>query len=357
MQVNSHVHPISCLPTSVPEHTQHCSKAQPHHRPQRLVAVMPMIDESEVDTSPQHKPASPGGWWNADSRGNSFISSPLHPSLIVAPLFAGQDRINAVPAPPASSHPDYQPMRPTPADLAQLELKIHHHMNSSFSSLTKLVNDKTDRMLDQLVRRLESLENKFEKDIKHAESQVTEVKAECTKLSEENKAVLNELDMMRNRVRGLDLKLELISGQIEENQCGGHCRQGSLGGSESRNRGCAEAGPRRSQDGIAPGSPGSNQQSQAQTSLHCSQGHRSSPLGTGRSVGSNKSVLAQTEGINSHPPDLKDHPAFTIGPSSHHLTFSETTSEESGSVVKNMLPLFQTPSFRDGGWYQQAYGQ
>lgn len=357
VQVNSHIHPISCLPTSVPVHTQHCSKTQPNHRPQRLVAVMPMIDESEVDTRPQLKPASPGGWWNADSRGNSFISSSLHPSLIVAPLFAGQDRTNAVPAPPASSHPDYQPLRPIPADLAQLELNIHHHINSGFGSLTKLFDDKTDRMLDQLVRRLKILENKFQMDIKNAESQLTEIKAECTKLNEENKAILKELDMMRNGVRGLDLKLELISGKVEENQCGGHCRPGSLGGSQSRNRCCAQAGPRRSQDKIAPGSPGSNQQSQTQTPLHCSQGHRSIPLGSGRSVGSNKSVLAQTEGINRHPPDLKNHPAFMIGPSSHPLTFTETTSEESGSVVENMLPLFQTPSFRDGGWYQQAYGQ
>lgn len=357
MQVNSHVHFIPYLPTSVPEHNQYRSKTQPHHRPQRLVAVMPMIDESKVDTRPQLQPTSPEVRWSADSRGNSFISSSLHPSLIVAPLFEGQDRINAVPAPPASSYPDYQPMKPTPADLAQLELNLHHHINSGFSSMTRLFSDKTDRILDQLGRRLEDLEKKVGKDIKIAESQVTEVKAECANLSQEHKTILKELDMMGNCVRGLDLKLELISGNIEETRCRDHCRQGSFSGSESQNSGCAQPVPRRSQDEIAHGSPRTDHQSQAQTSSHFSQGHRSSPLGAGRSVGSNKSVLAQTEGIDRQPPDLKDHPAFTSGQSTISLTDSETTSEESGSGVKNMLPLFQTPSFRDGGWYKQAYGQ
>lgn len=318
---------------------------------------MPMIDESEVNNCPQIQPASPGVWWNADSPGNSFISSSLHPSLIVAPLFAGQENINAVPAPPASSYPDYQPMRPTPADLAQLELNLHHHIDSVFSSMTKLFSDKTDRILDQLIGRLENLEKKVEKDIKMTEGQVTEVKAECANLSQEHKVILKELDVMRNCVRGLDLKLELISGNIEENRCRDHCRQGSLSGSESQNSGCAQAVPRRSQDRIAHESSGSDQRSQEQTSLLFSQGHRSSPLGAGRSVGSNKSVVAQTEEINRRPPDLKDHPAFTSGQSIDSLTFSETASEESGPVVKNMFPLFQTPSFRDGGWYKQAYGQ
>ena len=318
---------------------------------------MPMVDESEVNICPQIQPASRGVWWNADSRGNSFISSSLHPSLIIAPLFAGQENINAVPAPPASSYPDYQPMRPTPADLAQLELNLHHHIDSVFSSMAKLFSDKTDRILDQLIRRLENLEKKVDKDIKIAESQVTEVKFECANLSQEHKAILKELDVMKNYVRGFDLKLELISGNIEENRCRNHYRQGSLSDSESRNSGCAQAVPRRSQHSIAHEPSGSDQSSQEQTSFHFSQSHRSSPLSAGRSVGSNKSVVAQTEGTNRQPPDLKDHPAFRSGKSTSSLTFSETTSEESEPMVKNVFPLFQTPSFRDGGWYKQAYGQ
>ena len=318
---------------------------------------MPIIDEFETETSPRLQPTSPGDWWNTHSRGNSFTSSSLHPSLIVAPLFADQDRINAVPAPPASSHPDYQQMRSTPADLAQLELNLHHHIDSGFSSLTKIFNDKTDRILDQLVRRLEALESKVEKDIQNVESQVTDVKAECENLAQENKAILKKLDVMRDCVRGLDLKLELMSGNIEDNRCRDHCRQGTLDGSEPHNLDRAEAVPRRSQDTSAHKSTGSDQQTQTKTSIHSSQGHRSNPSGAGRAISSNKSVLGQTEGMNRQPPDLKDHPAFASGQSSHSMTFSETTSEEAGSVVKSMLPLFQTPSFRDGGWYKQAYGQ
>lgn len=318
---------------------------------------MPMIDESETDTSPQLQPASPGVWWNAGSRGNSFASSPLHPSMIVAPLFEGQDRINAVPAPPTSSHPDYQPMRPTPPDLAQLELNLHHHIDSGFSSLTKFFSDKTDRILDQLVRRLEALENKVEKNIQNVESQVTEVKMECANLTREKKAILRELDVMRDCVRGLDLKLELISGNIEGNRCRDHYRLGTLSGSESENLDRTQAVPRGSQNRNGHQSLGSDQQSQAQTSFHSSQGRRSSSIDAGLAVGGNESVLAQTEGMNRQPPDLKDHPAFASGQSSQAFTFRETTSGESGSVVKGMLPLFQTPSFRDGGWYKQAYGQ
>lgn len=318
---------------------------------------MPMIDESELDMSPQLQPASPRVWCNADSHGNSFTSPSLHPSLIVAPLFASQDRINAVPPPPASSHPDYRPMRPTPADLAQLELNLHHHIDSGFSSLTKLLSDKTDRMLDQLIRQLENLENKVEKDIKNMESQVTELKAEHANLSQENKAILKEVVMMKDSVRGLDLKLELISGGIEEIRSRDHYRQSTPSGSESQDPDLAQTVARRSQEPIAHESQGSDQAGQAQISFHGSQGNRSGLVSAGRSVMSNQSVLAQTEGTNRQPPDLKDHPAFASAQSGHSLTFNGIAIEESGSVVKGMLPLFQTPSFRDGGWYKQAYGQ
>lgn len=315
---------------------------------------MPTIDESETATSPQLQPPSPGVWWNANSRGNSFTSTSLHPSLIVAPLFADQDGINAVPAPPASSHPDYQPMRTTPADLAQLELNLHYHIDSGFNSLTKLFHDKTDRIFDQLNRRLEALEIKVEKDIKNIESQVTDVKAN---LIEGNKATLKELDATRDCFKGLDFELELIHGSIEGKRYRRHFRQGSLSGSKPQIPNLAQAMPRRSHDMIAHETPENFLQSQAQSSVHSSQGNRSNPLSSGRTVSSNKSNFAQTEDKHHKPPDLRDHPAFANEQSSLPLDFSNITSEGSGSVVKSRLPLFQTPSFRDGGWYKQAYGQ
>ena len=159
-------------------------------------------------------------------------------------------------------------------------------------------------------------------------------------------------------MRGLDLKMELMSGNIEENRCKDYCRRGTSSSSEPQNPDHVQAVPRGSpRISAAHKSAESNQQRHAQSSSHGSQGHGSSSLGAGRVGSSNKNFLAQTEGVGGQPPDLKDHPAFTGAQSGHPLTFGSTSSEESGSEAIAVVPLFQTPSFRDGGWYKQAYGQ
>ena len=316
-----------------------------------------MLEESETGTNPQPLPPPPGVWWSADARGNSFTSSVISPGLIVPPLFTGQEKTNAVPAPPASSYPGYQPMRSMPTDLAQMELNLHHHVESGFNSLTRVLTDKSDRILDQLVRRLEGFEEKTEKGTKNAESKVTELREEIAKLSQENKAILKEIGVIKDSLRGLDLKMELVSGNIEEKRCQICRRQGTHGGSESRSPERKPAMPKRSLDLTSQESSGNGQQRRVQASTPSSQGHQSSPLIAGRARGSDKIILAQLESKDRQPPDLRDHPAFAGGQSDHPLTFSETPSEESRPRVVGDLHLFQTPSFSDGGWYNQAYGQ
>jgi hypothetical protein len=337
---------------------KHSETQLPDHS-QNPIDIMPLIEDSQTDRNPRFVPASPGIWWNAGSRGNSFASSTTPSSLVVAPLFAGQDRDNAVPAPPASSHPNYQQMTPIPAELAQVELNLHHHIDSGINCLTRILADKTDRISDQLVRRLEAMEEKAEKSRKDLESKLKEVLKECVNLSQENKGILKELDLMKDAMKAMHLKTELVKGLLEESRCNDHSRQNkpseSTGQSPDHEQVTAKHVP---QNKTASGSSASSQIRQAQTSVHGSQEHLSSPISSERAGGSSKkNLLLQTEGVERQAPDLKDHPAFSGGQSSHPLIYSETPSEDSGSGVVCMLPIFQTPSFRDGGWYKQAYGQ
>lgn len=252
-----------------------------------------------------------------------------------------------------------------PADLAQLELNLHHHIDSGVSCLTRLLTDKTDRILDQLVRRLEALEEKVEKGTKDLESKVRDVRKECAILSQDNKALLKEFEKMKNSMKGLDLKADFMRGKIEESQCLDRCCQGKPPSGEPQNPDLQQAAPKRSPETkTAFESSGQNQQRKApasDTTSHrtqgSTQGHRSSQTSSGRAErSSNEEILAQINRADRQPPDLRDHPAYTGGQSEHPLIFSETPSDDSGTAVTSTPPLFHTPSFRDGGWYKQAYG-
>jgi hypothetical protein len=364
VQGNSPPHPLSSLALD-PVRNPPYSESHLCNFSQDLLAAMPMIEDSDNDTSSPYITASPGTWWNGGTRGNSFASSSLSPSnLIVAPLFAGQERSNAVPPPPVRSHPNYQQTTQMPADLAHLELNLHHHIDSGVSCLTRVLTDKTDRILDQLVRRLEALEDKFEKGTNDLENKVREVRKECVIFSQDNKAILKELEGMRNSMKGLDLKAEFVRGKIEESPCLDCCCQGKPASSEPQNPDLQQAAPKHPfQTKTVLESSGHNQQRKApasDTTTHRTQGtqgHRSSQTSSGRAErSSNEFFLAQINGADRQPPDLKDHPAYTGGQSDHPLIFSETPSDDSGTAVTNTPPLFHTPSFRDGGWYKQAYG-
>lgn len=352
-------------------------------------------------------------------------------------------------------------MKSMPADLAQMEMHIHHYMDSGFNSMTKSFTDKNDRILDQLVGRLELIEEKAEKGTKALERIMTDVKDEFAGFRQDNKAIWEEVCWMKNFVQGVDLKLELMSGSTETRRYNEWCRQGAPSSrgsqdsdrrqampnpfqnlttqgsfkrdqdrraqtsinqghqpnqptssthnsSESRNSDyrqvvskqsqdlsiqdsfgsssqktsvsssqghlprqflpdpsksseirepdCRQTMPQHSQVLAAEESSGNSQQRHAQSHAPSSHGHHSNPSFTGRDGVSKKGIFARTENTNRQAPDLKDHPAFAGGQIDHPLTFSGASSQESKSGFITTPPLFQTPSFRDGGWYRQAYG-
>ena len=82
--------------------------------------------------------------------------------------------MNAVPSPPANQH-DFQRAGSVSVALTQIELTVHHHIDTAFSSLSRLIIDKHDRMMDQTLHRLESLEDVVSKGLRAVKGEIKDV--------------------------------------------------------------------------------------------------------------------------------------------------------------------------------------
>ena len=85
--------------------------------------------------------------------GNSFTSANAPLCALLPPSWPNHQNNNSVPSPPHNQH-DYQRPGSMSAAMARLELTLHHHIDSTTASLSRLITDKHDRIMDQTIRRL-----------------------------------------------------------------------------------------------------------------------------------------------------------------------------------------------------------
>ncbi len=274
---------------------------------------------------------------------------------------------NAAPTPPRS-HPEFQPSGPMPAGLAHLELTLHHHIENCFGSLSRLVADKHDRVMDQTIRRLENLEETVTKGQKNGKGDVKDMKKEFSNLKAEVRNVIKGNDEIKDLIKALDEKIGKLEKKVEASGCKGQSVATDTTGHEAETS-RAQKGDivhRRTESAHNGGNPERLQQNQSganhsasarHQSGNSSKGRRSNTTsggGAGSAAGSSRREYFTELGASRGPvPDVREHPAYSGGQQGYDLAY-DSNGMPVGLGVSDTT-IFQAPSFSEG-WYQRVYG-
>lgn len=294
--------------------------------------------------------------WAPSGKGNSFaqMSGPLS-AAETTPRFPAHTRHNSVPPPPMS-YPGFQPSGPPPAGLVQMELNLHHHIESCFGSLMRLTADNTDRMIDKMVRGTEESRDVNDKGLKLLKSEMKDFRKELSGMRKELANASQTDDQMKDSIGSMGRKLDGLDEKMGEiglyfQRAGGEASESEREEPSTTTRSRSQGSPRRrSRSTHASASSrhyATSGSASTQHSMISSNGRRSTTRAASsraaarrsdeRNGRNNNEVSASTDGV---APDIRDHPAYrgvveAPGPSS---------------------PIYQTPDYGEI-WYQQAYGQ
>lgn len=350
-----------------------------------------------------------------NSRGDSYTSSNAFASGHTqsgASLSgsANSVRSNAYPAGSPYHRFGLQPP-PVQAGLAHMEMTLHHHIENCFSGLTRLVTDKHDRTVNQVVLRLESLEERLERRSKKMEADLEEMKGDLEEMKKEitsrheesSQECLKGFNSVRELVRGVDYKMGSLEKKVEECSCTSRYQRanGELSGCRAE----FDLSPRRPNQ-----SPKHRRTESAQATFPAQESSplRSFPLGSHATCGTKKNSrssdgksdysssqgrhsnstsisarssndrcasrreffadLVAARGQQQPPPDLSQHPAYnqsqsstsrarqlTPIPSLPSPTYSSSKNSKGGPAKSPTTLLFHKPSSRHLDWYQKAF--
>ena len=328
-----------------------------YYQPQSRLSVYPPSTSSVKSWAPN----------SHGSLGNSFAATNPPPSASMLPQFPEPAMSNAAPSPPRS-HPDYQPSGPMPAGLAQLELTLHHHIDSCFRSLSGLVTDKHDRMMDQTIRRLENLEESLLKGQKSGRGDIKDMKKDVSSLKAEVRDIAKGSDAIKDLIQALDVKIGKLEKTVEEGGFKYQTVAADTSGDQPENSRAQKSEVAHRRTGSAhTGNPerhqqyhsGSNHPSSARhQSGNSSKGRRSNTMsggGADSAAGSSRREYFAELGASRGPvPDVREHPAYAGGQQGFSPDY-----DSNGMPVGlggSDGTVFQAPSFSEG-WYQRVYGQ
>ena len=255
--------------------------------------------------------------------------------------------------------------------MARLELTLHHHIDNTAGSLSRLITDKHDRIMDQTIRRLEKIEETVSKGFRNLKADLKDIRKDVGSLKGEFKDVMESSGRVQDFFRVLDGKLETLEKGVEEHSCKcqlaatkqspcmpesgfqqearSHRRtesaHGALGQSEHR---------RQYQSGA------SHSSNSARNSGNSNRAHRSNTLKNqpnnrvNEDMDMRREYFAELGAARGPKPDLRDHPAYLGMQQAQGQVYSHD-QDAMPSILKG-LP-YEHPSLSDGRWYQQAYGQ
>ena len=335
------------------------------HPPPAPISLNDLGPNPNFNRLPEYQhPFPSANSWASESRGNSLTSTNLPLSALSPPRWHHHHSINSVPSPPQNQY-DFQRSGSVPAALAQIELTIHHHLDTAFGSLSRLITDKHDRMMDRTIRRLENLEDTVSKGLKAIKGEVQDIRKDVGNLRGDLKDAVSGNNGTTGLIKGLEEKLQVLDKHIEEHarkyeynsreqsasepDFDRHQRASSHRRTESAH-GAFGQGEQRQKYGSGA-SRSSNSARQSGTS---SRGHRSNTISSqpGSGMSDERSVrrecFAELGAARGAVPDLRNHPAYAGTP--------QGQGQNGVPAPPNGLP-FRNPSLGVGEWYQKAYGQ
>lgn len=326
----------------------------------------------------QHPLPSANSWASNNSRGNSFAPSSAPPPALLPPGWPQHQNTNSVPSPPQNQE-DFQRAGSVSFALTSLELKMHHHIDSTYNSLSRLITDKLDRMTDQTIRRLDNLEDTCNTGLKALKGEVRDLRKHVTNLLGDMEDMKQGRDGTIESVKGIDVILQALERHIEEHAC--KCQQSAAEQSASepeyerrhRSEATSRSAYRRTESAHPTVGQGESRQQHRSGASHSSNVTRASATG-GRRDRSNSLNVQQPAGRMSDErsrrreyyaglgaargpaPDLRDHPAFRDRQHVQQEAYQYGDNQNDTSTVLDELP-YETPSLSDGKWYEQAYGK
>ena len=326
----------------------------------------------------------------------------MHFQATVPPLFSNEPTNNSVPPPP-HTYRDYQPAsRPVPPELHMLELNIHHHIDSCFGSLSRLVTDKIDQCSDQLLRQVEDSERKSEKSLKVVKGDIKSIQCDIQALCDDVRGIQDYSERAENlnqesqsRLVEIGAKLNNVENHLENRNAEATSPSERSGIEEKTMTAMQQKigeimgkidhlveymtkeyepigdSPHRSLDTSqrSPASHGQRQRFHSGTSYSSvgprnsntsSRGRRSNTAtggpasGTSDGRNSRREYYAEVGNNMGAAPDLRQHPAF--------LSNQQNQGYDGNGHPIGMASdgdVYRLPSFAVGGpngWYQAAYG-
>ena len=303
--------------------------------------------------------------------GNSFTTTNAPLSAVLPPRWPHHQNSNCVPSPPHTQH-DYERPGSISGAMARLELTLHHHIESSAGSLSRLITDKHDRIMDQAIRRLESLEDTVSKGFRNLKVDFIDVKKDICSLREDFMHVGQSRDRVEELFERIDGKLEALEKGVEEHSC--RCQlvvaDRSPTGPESERRQQAASHRRsesahgaldRSEQRQQHRSGTSRSSTSARQSGNSDRAHRSNPVDgqlgnrVSNDMDTRREYFAELGAARGPVPDLRNHPAYS-GMQQGEVQIHGRHDENGIPSALKGLP-YKHPSLSDGRWYQQAYGQ
>ena len=336
----------------------------------RELADREFAPHSQPRSAEHHAPSGSANSWASGTRNNSFASGSAPVSALLPPQWPNHQLSKSVPSPPHTRQ-DYQRPDPLSAGLSQLDMTIHHHIDTAFGSLSRLISDKNDRILDQVIRRLESIEAGLSKNSKQVRSDLKGINSEVGKVKAAIGSVSMNGESTKEVMHSLEGKLAALEKIIEENEC---CCQQIVSNQtmdEESDRKPRSSTHRRTES--AHGALGISQDcqmqqngvsrasSKARTSNPNSRDRRSNTtnsLTNGTRVseerGTRRGYFTDVGAARGPIPDIREHPAYAAvpQPTSHVYDRNEFPI---GTAYTAGAP-YGGAQFGDGGWYHQAYG-
>lgn len=224
--------------------------------------------------------------------------------------------------------------------------------------------------MDQMLRRLENLEDTVSKVFRNLKSEVKDIKKDVGNLHGDLTTVVEGNKKIAGLIEGLNGKIQTLDSHVEEHAC--KCQLSATDNSTSEtdsDRQRREKSHRRAESAQGRLSYSEQRkQHQRGVSRHTNGARESATSSRGRRSRSNtlsgqhasrmsderrREYFAELGAIKGPVPDLREHPAYVGLQQGHACGYGQ----DQNGMVNNSQSANPSPSLSDGRWYQQAYGQ
>lgn len=291
------------------------------------------------------------------------------PISALLPPYWPNHTTNSVPSPPHSQQ-DYQRQGDLAASLSQLDLTIHHHLDTAFGSLARLMTDKHDRLLDHILRRLDDMDDRLEKAFKGTRDEIRDVSNDLARV----KGALNNFSQnhedVKEAMQGMEAKIETLRkfhGQdVGDLRLSVPVPTGDDSASEGQPQLCQQP---RTESNIGAvgadkkGSPFKRRHSRKTSKARSNKTSQQNPAPNSNGGQSAKAINEAVTVAQAYPPDfgvlrgpapdIRGHPAYA-GP---FATAPQMYEQHGVPIAKHAEgPSYPSQRIDSGNWYQKAYG-